>query len=77
MLENTSRSAILRRILRRIQKYWAAVIFSLLLAVLSVACSLAIPVLVGAAVDAMLGEGMVDFKTVGNLLVAIGVCVSW
>ncbi len=71
-----NRKAILTRVLLRIRKYWAGVIFSLLLALISVACSLAIPVLVGYAIDAMIGQGNVDFQIVGKFLVAVGICAG-
>ncbi len=71
-----NRKAILTRVLLRIRKYWAGVIFSLLLALISVACSLAIPVLVGYAIDAMIAEGNVDFQIVGKFLVAVGICAG-
>ena len=62
------------RIALYIRKYWAFVGFSLLLAVVSVATSLVIPVLVGNAIDYMVEAGRVDFDMVGKYLLAVLVC---
>lgn len=51
----------LRKVLRYIKKYWFYLVLSLLLAVVTVASTLYIPVLTGYAVDAVLGPGQVDF----------------
>ena len=68
------RSNAIGRILLYIRKYWAFVGFSLLLAVVSVAASLVIPVLVGNAIDHMLEAGQVDFDMVGKYLLAVLIC---
>ena len=74
MAKNQKQSAAIRRILLYIRKYWIFVCLSLLLAVISVAVSLAIPVLVGNAIDHMLEAGKVDFVKVGQYLTAVLVC---
>lgn len=68
------RSNAIGRILLYIRKYWAFVGFSLLLAVVSVAASLVIPVLVGNAIDYMVEAGRVDFDMVGKYLLAVLIC---
>lgn len=73
MAKQKQDSAI-RRILLYIRKYWFFVGMSLLLAVVSVAVSLAIPVLVGNAIDHMLEAGKVDFDKVGQYLIAVLIC---
>ncbi len=74
MADNQKKSAAICRILVYIRKYWAFVGLSLLLAVVSVAASLAIPVLVGNAIDHMLEAGKVDFDKVGKYLTAVLIC---
>ena len=48
------------KVLRYIRKYWFYVGVSLLLAALTVAATLYIPILTGYAVDLLLGPGRVD-----------------
>ncbi len=50
------------KVLRYIHKYWLYVGASLLLAALTVAATLYIPILTGDAVDLLLGPGMVDMQ---------------
>lgn len=54
----------LGKVLRYIRKYLVLVIFSLILAVVTVASTLYLPVLTGDAVDLMVGKGNVDFSGV-------------
>ena len=53
--------AILRKVLRRIRRYWVGLVASLLLATLYVVMSLYIPILVGNAIDCIIDAGRVDF----------------
>jgi len=50
------------KVLRYIRKYWIYVGVSLMLAALTVAATLYIPILTGDAVDLLLGPGMVDMQ---------------
>ena len=83
MADNQKQSAVLHRVLLYIRKYWGFVCLSLLLAVVSVAASLAIPVFVGSAIDYMLETGKVDFEKVSFYLVAgltctlLSGCAHW
>ena len=52
----------LLRVLRYIRQYRHLVLLSLLLSALSVVMSLYIPVLIGRAVDRIVGKGEVDFR---------------
>ena len=65
---------VLRKVLRRIRRYWPGLILSLLLALVNVAMTLYIPVLVGNAVDCVLGPGRVDFAQMGLHLRNIVLC---
>ncbi len=67
---------ILGKILRRVRRYWAALILSLVLATVYVAMSLYIPVLVGFAIDSMIAPGQVDFAAVKYYLLQIVVCAA-
>lgn len=70
-----SQSATLRRVLRYIRPYLPMLALSLVLALVTVALTLYVPILVGRAVDCLLGVGAVDFAALRTVLVTIGVCV--
>ena len=70
-----SQSATLRRVLRYIRPYLPMLALSLVLALITVALTLYVPILVGRAVDCLLGVGAVDFDTLRTVLLTIGVCV--
>lgn len=53
---------VLKKVLRRIRKYWAGLILSLVLATFYVVMTLYIPVLVGNAIDCIIDLGQVDFS---------------
>lgn len=68
--------SVLRKVLLRLRRYWAAMIGSLLLALVYVAMTLYIPILVGEAIDSIIGAGNVDFAAVGLCLLQIGICTG-
>ena len=70
-----SQGATMRRVLRYIRPYLPMLALSLVLALITVALTLYIPILVGRAVDCLLGVGAVDFDTLRTVLLTIGVCV--
>ena len=70
-----SQSATMRRVLRYIRPYLPMLALSLVLALITVALTLYVPILVGRAVDCLLGVGAVDFDTLRTVLLTIGVCV--
>ena len=65
------RSATLRRVLRRIRPYSFFVLCSLIVAAVSVAAQLYIPILCGDAIDAMLGAGNVQMASVLKIIARI------
>ena len=65
------RSATLRRVLRRIRPYSFFVLCSLIVAAVSVAAQLYIPILCGDAIDAMLGAGNVQMAAVLKIIARI------
>ena len=64
---------VIGKVLRRVRPYWGRLILSLLLALLYVAMSLYIPILVGDAIDGIRETG-VDFDCVARNLLAVCVC---
>ena len=71
-MKHTS-SWALRRVIKSLGRYLPLLLVSLLLAAASVAGTLYIPILVGDAIDQIVGPGQVNFAAVGNLAVKIAV----
>ena len=66
----------LKKVLQYIRPYWFLVGLSILLAAVTVAASLYIPILTGNAVDLIVGPGNVDFAGIFAILVEIGVIIG-
>ena len=67
---------ILRKVLRRIRRYWVGLVASLLLATLYVVMSLYIPILVGNAIDCIIDAGRVDFTAMWGYLRNVAICAA-
>ena len=65
---------VLKKVLRRIRRYWPGLIASLMLATLYVVMTLYIPILVGNAIDCIVDAGRVDFVTMGVHLRNVVIC---
>ena len=66
----------LKKVLRYIRPYWALVGLSFLLAAVTVAASLYLPILTGDAVDLILGPGQVDFAGIFRILLQAGAVIG-
>lgn len=66
----------LLKVLKRIKKYSGFLILSILMAAVSVASTLYVPILVGRGIDHIVGPGNVDFAGISRILVTIGVIVA-
>ncbi len=66
----------LKKVLKYLQPYWALVALSVLLSAVIVALTLYVPVLIGRAIDHIIGPGKVDFAAILPLLLRIGVIVA-
>ena len=71
-----NQKAVLEKVLRYVRPYSCALVGSLLLALLSVAMSLYIPILVGQAIDFIIGKGAVAFVPISVKLIHIGICAA-
>ncbi len=74
--KKTSRRGTLKKILQYVGVYRFRVAFSIILAVVTVALTLYIPVLVGRAVDYIIGPGQVDFENILKIVIQIGVAAA-
>jgi len=66
----------LRKVLTRIRRYWFLLTLSILSAAVSVALTLYAPLLVGDAIDYIIGPGDVDFRGVFGVLVVLCVVIG-
>lgn len=64
----------LKKVLRYLGKYRIFLVFSILLATVTVALTLYVPKLTGKAVDFILTKGQVDFPGVFRVMLQIGIC---
>lgn len=71
-----SRGEILKKVFGHLGKYRIFVVFSVLLAAVSVALTLYIPKLIGYAVDEIIGKGAVNFAGIFRILFQIGICTG-
>ena len=67
--------ATMGKVLNYIRRYWFLVGLSLILAAVTVALTLYVPILTGDAVDLLLGKGRVDFDGVFHIMIKIGIAV--
>lgn len=66
----------LKKVLKYIKRYWLFVALSVILAAVSVATSLYIPILTGDAVDMIVGAGAVDFNGIFKILLRMAVVIG-
>ena len=66
----------LQKVLRRLRPYRLLIGLSILLSALSVALTLYVPILLGRAIDRIVGAGQVDFAGIGRLLGQVALMVA-
>lgn len=66
----------LKKVLLRVRRYWMSLAAVVILATVQVAMTLYIPILVGRAIDCILGPGQVDFAELGGFLVQTLLCAG-
>ena len=76
MSAQKARKGTLKKVLGYIRPYWVLVGLSVLLAAVTVAASLYIPILTGNAVDLIVDPGNVEFAGIVKILVRIGVVIG-
>ena len=68
MKKQTGQKEIIKKVLEYIRPQWFRVLLSLLMAIISVALTLYLPVLTGRVVDHILGPGKVEFTEIFAIL---------
>lgn len=71
-----SQKATVIKVLKRIKKYWGYLGLSVVMAAVTVASSLYVPILVGNAIDYIIGPGNVAFASISRILIQIGVVIG-
>lgn len=66
----------LKRLMGYLKHYWFFLAVSILMAFISVALTLYLPILTGNAVDCILGPGAVDFAGIRHILLVMVVCIG-
>lgn len=69
-------SQTVKKVIIRIKKYWVFLILSIIMATITVASSLYVPILVGNAIDYIIGPSNVNFKLIAQILAEIGVVIG-
>ena len=66
----------LKRVLSYIDKYKYFLVLSMLFALVSVALTLYAPILVGNAIDCIIGKDNVDFEKIISILIRLGIIIG-
>lgn len=69
-------SHTVKKVIIRIKKYWVFLILSIIMATITVASSLYVPILVGNAIDYIIGPSNVNFRLIAQILAEIGVVIG-
>ncbi|MBQ3084997.1 MAG: ABC transporter ATP-binding protein [Clostridia bacterium] len=75
-MKKTNQKSALRGLLTRLKPYTPHIIFTLLLAIATVVLSLYIPILVGEAIDHILGKGQVHFSKIFDIFLKIALAAG-
>lgn len=65
----------MKKVLQYVGRYWYLVVLSILLAAVSALLTLYVPILIGDAIDLIVGKGQVDFSAVLSYLIKSGVVI--
>lgn len=75
-MKKQNQAAVLKKVLRYVRPYSLALITSLLLALIFVAMSLYIPILVGEGIDLIIDKGAVEFAQLSVKLLQVCICAA-
>ncbi len=73
MKKNKIKASSIKRVLKYIKKYSFLLIISILLAVVTVGLTLYIPIIIGDAIDLVIGKDLVQLDKIGKLLLNVGI----
>ena len=74
--KNSKTGKTIKKVLHRIKKYWFFLAVSIIMATITVASTLYVPILIGDAIDYIIGKGQVDFELVKSVLVKVAAVIG-
>ncbi|MDE6273723.1 MAG: ABC transporter ATP-binding protein/permease [Clostridiales bacterium] len=75
-MKQAKKQSTMRGVLKYLKPYTGYLLCTILLALVTVALTLAVPYLVGLAIDCIIGKSNVDYDRLYKIFLAIGVCVA-
>lgn len=74
--KNTAQKGTLRKVLKYVQRHGLFMVLSILFAAITVALTLYTPILIGDAIDLIVGKGQVDFAGIAAILIKTGIIIG-
>lgn len=74
--KNTAQKGTLKKVLKYVQRHGFFMVLSILFAAITVALTLYTPILIGDAIDLIVGKGQVDFEGIGAILIKTGIIIG-
>lgn len=74
--KNTAQKGTLRKVLKYVQRHGFFMVLSILFAAIAVALTLYTPILIGDAIDLIVGKGLVDFAGIAAILIKTGIIIG-
>lgn len=74
--KNTAQKGTLKKVLKYVQRHGFFMVLSILFAAITVALTLYTPILIGDAIDLIIGKGQVDFAGIAAILIKTGIIIG-
>lgn len=74
--KNTAQKGTLKKVLKYVQRHGFFMVLSILFAAVTVALTLYTPILIGDAIDLIVGKGQVDFAGIAAILIKTGIIIG-
>ena len=74
--KNTAQKGTLKKVLKYVQRHGFFMVLSILFAAITVALTLYTPILIGDAIDLIVGKGQVDFAGIAAILIKTGILIG-
>lgn len=74
--KNTAQKGTLKKVLKYVQRHGFFMVLSILFAAITVALTLYTPILIGDAIDLIVGKGQVDFAGIAAILIKAGIIIG-
>lgn len=74
--KNTAQKGTLKKVLKYVQRHGFFMVLSILFAAITVALTLYTPILIGHAIDLIVGKGQVDFAGITAILIKTGIIIG-